>query len=353
MGFTVLNLPLSVKVKMRLVTAGQMAGGGLWALPGSAIGLWNHFIHMAAGHHTPMTKHAPQEEHCFGPVRFLPGPNRGKYPHCHSLLLEGAGILIDPASDRERLCAIRDRYDIQAVWLSHWHEDHFMHLDLFEDLPLAMHAADAVYLNSIEAFLDGYGIEEPETRATWKPLLEDIFHFQPREPEILLKDEQTLSLGNITVDIMHTPGHTPGHLCFFFREPEVLFLGDYDLTAFGPYYGDRHASIAQTQNSVRRLKRHPARMWLTSHETGIYTNAPPDLWDGYIDVIRRRRDALLALLDRPCRMDEIVAAWIVYRHPREPLAFYYHAEQSLMGKHLEELIGEGRVVQEDGRYRRV
>jgi len=291
-------------------------------------------------------------ERCFGPVRFIPGPNRGKYPCCHSLFVEEAGILIDPSADRQRLIEIRDRHAVRAVWLSHWHEDHFMHLDLFDDLPLAMHAADAPFLESMEAFLDGYGIEDDETRATWKPLLEEVFHFRPRQPDILLREGLHLSEGGVTIDILHTPGHTPGHLCFYFREPEILFLADYDLTPFGPWYGDRQSSIADTQASVRRLQQLPARIWLTCHETGVFEETPPALWMDYLDVIRRRREALLALLETPCTMDAIVDAWIVYRRPREPLAFYRHAEQSLMGKHLEELMADGRVVLEEGRYRR-
>jgi len=292
------------------------------------------------------------EERHFGPVRFLPGPNNGKYPYCHSVFIEGAGILIDPSSDRQRLEALRDTHDINAVWLSHWHEDHFMHLDLFDDVPLAMHAADAPFLENMETFLDGYGIEDTDTREAWKPLLEEIFHFRPRQPDMLLEEKEGLSLGDVTVDILHTPGHTPGHLCVFFHEPEVLFLADYDLTAFGPWYGDRLSSIAETEASVRRLQGLPARIWLTCHETGVFEAAPPPLWDRYLDVIRRRRADLLDLLTKPRSISDIVDAWIVYKRPREPLAFYRHAEQSLMEKHLEELMAAGRVVQAGGRYRR-
>jgi glyoxylase-like metal-dependent hydrolase (beta-lactamase superfamily II) len=292
------------------------------------------------------------EERHFGPVRFLPGPNNGKYPYCHSVFIEGAGILIDPSSDRQRLEALRDTHDVNAVWLSHWHEDHFMHLDLFEDVPLAMHAADAPFLENMETFLDGYGIEDTDTREAWKPLLEEIFHFRPRQPDMLLEEKEGLSIGDVTVDILHTPGHTPGHLCVFFHEPGVLFLADYDLTAFGPWYGDRLSSITETEASVRRLQGLPARVWLTCHETGVFEAAPPPLWDRYLDVIRRRRADLLALLAKPRSMSDIVDAWIVYKRPREPLAFYRHAEQSLMEKHLEELMAEGRGVQEGRRYRR-
>jgi len=293
------------------------------------------------------------EARTFGPVRFIPGPNKGKYPHCHSLFIEGAGILIDPASDRQRLAALRDNHAIRAVWLSHWHEDHFMHLDLFDDVPLAMHAADAPFLENMESFLDGYGITDTKTRKAWKPLLEDIFHFRPRQPDLLLEENQALPLGSVTIDILHTPGHTPGHLCFFFREPEVLFLGDYDLTPFGPYYGDRDASIADTKASVRRMQRRPARVWLTCHEKGVFEAAPAAVWNNYLDVIRQRRNALLAHLAEPRSMNDIVAAWIAYKRPREPLAFYRQAEQSLMTKHLEELMHEGRVVLEEKKYRRL
>ena len=292
------------------------------------------------------------EEKNFGPVQFIPGPRKGKYPHCHSLFIEGAGIIIDPASDRERLKTLRDNHAIRAVWLSHWHEDHFMHLDLFDDLPLAMHAADAPFLESMDSFLDGYGINDTETREVWKPLLEKAFHFRPRKPDIFLAECQGMPLGNVTVDILHTPGHTPGHLCLFFHEPEVLFLGDYDLTAFGPYYGDRHASIADTKASVRRMQRLPARVWLTCHEKGVFKAAPPEIWQQYLDVIRQRRDALWAFLAEPRSMHDIIEAWIVYKRPREPLTFYRQAERLLMTKHLEELIKEGQVVLAEERYQR-
>ncbi|OGO20130.1 MAG: hypothetical protein A2Z15_03030 [Chloroflexi bacterium RBG_16_50_11] len=43
-------------------------------------------------------------------------------------------------------------------------------------------------------------------------------------PEILLKDADILSLGNLKIEVLHTPGHTPGSLCF--RIGKYLFAGD-------------------------------------------------------------------------------------------------------------------------------
>jgi glyoxylase-like metal-dependent hydrolase (beta-lactamase superfamily II) len=76
------------------------------------------------------------EKQHLGPIWFIPGENRGKYPFCNSLYVDDAGVLIDPASDRDSLVQLRQNRGVKMVWLSHWHEDHLMHLNLFDDLPL-------------------------------------------------------------------------------------------------------------------------------------------------------------------------------------------------------------------------
>ena len=290
------------------------------------------------------------KERCFGPIRFIPGENRGKYPFCHSLYIDGAGILIDPASDRDRLKRLRDESGVREVWLSHWHEDHFMHLDLFEEVPLLISEHDAPQLSDLESFLDGYGIEKKDHRQVWRDIVINQFHFQPRKPARFLKGGQQVRQKGLTIDIIHTPGHTPGHLCFFFKEPGVLFLGDYDLTAFGPWYGDRNSSIQETISSIKRLKEIPATIWLTCHETGIFEKDPGDLWDQYLAVIDYREQRLLDFLNQPRTMADIVDAWIVYQRPREPKEFYALTEEMIMQKHLDLLVSNSMVVNEGESY---
>ncbi|MCP4666124.1 MAG: MBL fold metallo-hydrolase [Deltaproteobacteria bacterium] len=290
------------------------------------------------------------EEKHFGPIWFLPGENRGKYPYCHSLYVEGAGVIIDPASRRERLAELRETCGVKTVWLSHWHEDHFMHLDLFDHLPLCVSERDAVPLSDLELFMDAYGMDHEDERRYWRDILIDQFHFHPRKPARFMKGGETIQLGDITVEIISTPGHTPGHLSFFFPEPGVLFMGDYDLTKFGPWYGDVHSSIEDTIRSVEYLREIPAKVWLTAHETGIFENEPGEIWDQYIGVIAKREEKLRELLKRPRTMEEIVGAWIVYGKPREPKAFFEFGERVHMKKHLEKLMKEGTVAMEEGKY---
>ena len=289
------------------------------------------------------------EEKHFGPVWFIPGENHGKYPYCHSIYIEGAGVLIDPSSDRKRLIDLRDNPGVKSVWLSHWHEDHFMHLDLFDDLPLCISEADAPPLSDLEILMDAYGMDE-DTRNHWRPIFENQFHFRPRKASRFLKGGEVIDLGTLRVEVISTPGHTPGHVAFFFKEPEVLFMGDYDLTKFGPWYGDVDSSIEETITSVERLRNIPAKVQITSHETGVFEQEPGEIWDQYLDVINEREEKLLKLLEGPHTLEDIVEAWIVYRRPREPRTFFEFGERALMKKHLEKLMNQDVVGVEDGKY---
>ena len=289
------------------------------------------------------------EEKHFGPVWFIPGENYGKYPHCHSIYIEGAGILIDPSSDRERLSRLKGDPGVNEVWLSHSHEDHLMHLDLFDDLPLCTSEQDAPVLSGIEIFMDALGIDE-EYKPHWRPIIKNKFHFRPRKTSRFLENGQVLHLGSVTVEVIHTPGHTPGHLAFFFREQGILFMGDYDLTSFGPWYGDLAANIEEIIASVNRLKAVPAKLWFTSHEKGILKEAPPELWSKYLRVIEKREQKLIELLEKPRSFEDIVKACIIYHKPREPKMFFELGERLLMAKHLERLMNQGVLISENNLY---
>ena len=133
-------------------------------------------------------------------------------------------------------------------------------------------------------------------------------------------------------------------------EPGVLFLGDYDLTPFGPWYGDVYSSIEETLTSLERLRRIPARVWITGHEQGVFEEDPGELWDNYGNVIWEREQRLLELLSQPRSRQDIVEAWIVYGKPREPRYFFEFGEWGIMEKHLDRLIRLGLVEHVKGRY---
>ncbi len=295
-----------------------------------------------------MNKETGTEEVRFGPVWFIPGENSGKYPYCHSLYIEDAGILIDPASDRQRLIELKKSPGVREVWLSHWHEDHFMHLDLFDDLPLKISEPDSLPLESIENLIGSYGIDH-RFMDDWEKNFIEIFNYRPRKPSGYLLDGQELDLGGVRVRVILTPGHTPGSTSLLFPDQKLLFQGDYDLSRFGPWYGDAHSSIPDTIRSVRMLQSLPAETWVVSHEKGVFYEAPESLWNDYLGVIDYRENRLLEFLSEPRTMEDIIAACIVYRKPREPKMFFEFGEKAIMGKHLALLLETG-AVKEEGNY---
>lgn len=49
---------------------------------------------------------------------------------------------------------------------------------------------------------------------------------EPFEPDQWLADGETVSVGELSLDVIHCPGHTPGHIVFFHSESATAFVGD-------------------------------------------------------------------------------------------------------------------------------
>ncbi len=244
---------------------------------------------------------------------------------------------------------IRRGPGVKEVWLSHFHEDHFLNLDLFDDVPLKTSEPEARVMTDIELFLDAYDTPADQ-RHYWKELFIEQFRFRPREAADLLRGGETVKAKGVQIEIISAPGHTPGHTAFFFREPAIIFLGDYDLSGFGPWYGDRHSSIEETISSVNMLRGINADVWITAHETGIYENEPGSAWDQYLDVIGKREKKILDLLNEPLSLEDLMNYWIIYGKPKEPRVFFELGERLHIGKHLELLLKKGAVKRLDGKY---
>lgn len=290
----------------------------------------------------------------FGRIRFLRGENGGKYPFNHSLFLQGDTVkaILDPACSLEKLQKLKAE-GIDQVWLSHWHEDHIHYMNLFEGSSLWISERDFPPLTDLNIFLDWYAILSETQRAYWEKIMLEEFDFLPRKNACFFRDDQVINLGGLTAQVIPTPGHTPGHLSFYFPEEELLFVGDYDLTSFGPWYGDVLSSIEDTIRSIQKLKKVPAKRWVAAHNAGVYEENPGALWDQYENVIYNREAKLLNALESPKTLEEICACWIIYGKPRQPKEFFEFNERVMIGKHLEYGIRQGKIVQEDGLYRRV
>jgi len=126
----------------------------------------------------------------------------------------GKAAIIDPGGDEDRILKKIEELKITPVYIlaTHGHGDHVSgawRLRRELKIPVAMHEADDTLFRSLTARL---------VFAAWG--------FKPNEPaDIAFKDGDEFSIGSIKLRVLHTPGHSPGSVCFYDGKKH-LFTGD-------------------------------------------------------------------------------------------------------------------------------
>lgn len=131
-------------------------------------------------------------------------------------------VIIDAPHDVDTIVEKVGNRTVKAILLSHGHDDH---IKIARDLSSAVGGAP-IHLH-------------PEDRMLWDAVYPDD------SPDAELADGQEVSVGGTTLQVIHTPGHSPGAVCFFAPELGVLFSGD-TLFSGGPGATGRSYSSFET-----------------------------------------------------------------------------------------------------------
>ncbi|GAB4372285.1 MAG: MBL fold metallo-hydrolase [Deltaproteobacteria bacterium] len=286
-------------------------------------------------------------------ILIVAGGKEGRYPYSHSLYIrDGGGILVDCGSDLAEIRRLREREGLSAILMTHYHEDHFTFLSEFPEVEVWASEPDAPVLGSMELLLDRYGLTGSPEEPFFRNLFLDKFRFVPRTVSRRIADRERIRFGPHTEAVaLVAPGHTAGHLCLHFPSEGILFLADYDLSPFGPWYGDRPGGIEEFRRSARMLASIGAPIHVVSHEEPVHTGDIARKVEEYLAVIDRREEALREFLAVPRTREEIVARRIVYGKERTGPWFDY-GEWALMETHLLGMIERNEAAFEEGRYRR-
>jgi glyoxylase-like metal-dependent hydrolase (beta-lactamase superfamily II) len=283
-------------------------------------------------------------------ILLIEGEKGGRYPHSHSLYLrDGGGILVDCGSDLGEIRRLAEEEGLAAILLTHYHEDHFLFLHRFPEAEVWASEGDAPALESLDVLLDRYGVAGTGEEPFFRDLFERKFPYRPRTVARRFADRERVRFGGTEADVIIAPGHSPGHLCLHFPSEGILFLADYDLTPFGPWYGDKPGGIGEFRRSARMLAGVGARVNAVSHEDPVHEGSIAAKMEAYLSVIDRREESLRKFLVRPRTREEIVARRIVYGEGR-PGPWFDYGEWALLGKHLEGMVGRGEAVVEEGVY---
>lgn len=128
----------------------------------------------------------------------------------------GKAALVDPGGDVERLLREVDRQGVtlEKILLTHGHLDHVggaLELSNSMNLPiLGPQDEDAFWLESLPAQAQMFGF--PPTQAF--------------VPDRWLHHGERVSVGKFTLEVIHCPGHTPGHIVFINPDTHIAFVGD-------------------------------------------------------------------------------------------------------------------------------
>jgi hydroxyacylglutathione hydrolase len=123
-------------------------------------------------------------------------------------------VIIDPGDEPERILKTIKELQLVPRYIvnTHGHIDHICAIDAVSEVypvPLAIHPAD-VPMYTDERTASMFGRRAPLVK---------------RKPDILLKEGDHISFGSLTLEVVHTPGHTPGGICLVSR-PYCVFSGD-------------------------------------------------------------------------------------------------------------------------------
>jgi glyoxylase-like metal-dependent hydrolase (beta-lactamase superfamily II) len=124
-------------------------------------------------------------------------------------------IVVDPGDEADRLLEGIGEMGatVEAILLTHCHFDHVGAV-----APLHEATGAPVYCPKLEV-----------------PLVQDIMRFVPwpgfgpyegHDPEHTVEGGETLNLGGFEIEVIFTPGHSPGHVTYSVADEQVLFSGD-------------------------------------------------------------------------------------------------------------------------------
>jgi hydroxyacylglutathione hydrolase len=124
--------------------------------------------------------------------------------------------VIDPSADGRNIAALLTEQNLHLthILLTHTHFDHVGGLgqlkEAYPEVPIYMHPEGLEMLRQASMQAAFFGVK----MAAVPP------------PDVMVADGETIQVGNLVLEVLYTPGHAPGHVCFYSAAERVVFVGD-------------------------------------------------------------------------------------------------------------------------------
>ncbi len=149
--------------------------------------------------------------------------------------------------------------DVKQIINTHCHFDHVGGNGYFLNAKVAIHEADAKVLEKGDGELSNANFFDGK--------------LHPRKPDRILKEGDKLDPDKLDLEVIHTPGHSPGSICLYDKKRKILFTGD---TVFSDGVG--RTDIAggdskELESSLQRLLKFDVEKILPGHGEPVLKNA--------------------------------------------------------------------------------
>ena len=263
-------------------------------------------------------------------------------------VIEGSDghILIDSGWDsQESLWALQEGIkaanlklrDIRKVVITHIHPDHYGLTAKIKQIcgaEVAIHRIDTelifprykdftALIKKTEALLRQNGVPGDELPQFKEASLWMNKYVTPDLPEVKLEDGDIISNGSFELEVLWTPGHSPGHICLYERDGKFILTGDhvlYDTTphiSFNPQSGDN--PLGDYVSSLKKLERLKVRFVLPGH--GPMFNALGLRIENILQHHQERKSAIMKSLHSGLKTAHAIAQQIPWMVDEGGVAF--------------------------------
>ncbi|MGD0769306.1 MAG: MBL fold metallo-hydrolase [Tepidisphaeraceae bacterium] len=144
-------------------------------------------------------------------------------------------------------------WDVIGLWLTHGHFDH-----------VADHAVVTAKFPRARVLI--HRLDEPKLLMPVDKMFNLPFEIPLRKADGYVEDGQELKIGNLTARVLHTPGHSPGHVMYYFADQNVLVGGDLIIMGSVGRTDLPDSNYRDLQASIRRVMAlPPATQLLPGH----------------------------------------------------------------------------------------
>jgi glyoxylase-like metal-dependent hydrolase (beta-lactamase superfamily II) len=267
-------------------------------------------------------------------TRRIVAANPGAFTYtgtCSYIIGEGEVAIVDPGPANpehiDALLAAIDGEKLRYLLVTHTHRDHSPAAKLLQEKTGAVIAGCAPYEAPRDLHITGPGL--------------DASHDRSYAPDRVLTDGDRLRVGDLTLEVVATPGHTTNHLCYGLREERSLFTGDHVMAWATTVIAPPDGSMAEYAVSLEKLRARDDAIYWPAHGGPV---RDPQRYLRALLHHRHQREA--AILQRLEEGDETIAAMVERIYEGIDKRLHGAAALSVFA-HLKDMI-DRRIARSDG-----